>query len=242
MSTESGIGAVPKKYWIAGGAGALLLLLIFARRRRAAPADTGAADGLVSALQLPGGLQYAPVTSGVSGGTGANQDSGLPQVAPATLMLGDVTSNQAPQPLTAATIPGSSPPPAPAPAPRTTASTRPAPSPFPSPSNPGVAPSPPASDNSSGIIKPDGTEIPRDEVLNFFKSHPVNTPEDLTHLYSFGQSLGLSNLGISQARYIALRDLGMDTYNLGQGSWGTDPNGTKWDAAVKAAGPGQYAS
>jgi hypothetical protein len=109
-------------------------------------------------------------------------------------------------------------------------------------SNPGIAPSPPASDNSSGIMRPDGTEISRSDVLNFFKSHPVNTPDDLAHLYSFGQSLGLSNLGISQARYIALRDLGMDTYNLGQGPWGADPNGTKWDAAVKAAGPGQYAS
>jgi hypothetical protein len=240
MSAESGIGAVPKKYWIAGGAGALLLLLIFARRRRAAPADTGAADGLSAAMQLPGGLQYAPITSGVSGGVGANQDSGLPQVAPATLMLGDVASNQAPQPLTAATIPGASP--APAPAPPASASNRPAPTPFPSPSNRDLAPSPPPSDNSSGIIKPDGTEIPRDQVLAFFKAHPVNTPDDLAHLYNFGQSLGLSNLGISQARYIAERDLGMDTYNLGQGSWGADPNGTKWDAAVKAAGPGQYAS
>jgi hypothetical protein len=109
MTIESEIAAVPKKYWFIGG-GALLLIFLYLRKRgqdRAAAASS-ATDGLIGALQLPGGLQYAPITSGVSGGVGANQDSGLPAVSANTLMLGDVATSSTQTPITAATIPGAS--------------------------------------------------------------------------------------------------------------------------------------
>jgi hypothetical protein len=117
------IETVPKKYWFIGG-GVLILTFLYFRKKaqNQAAAASNASEGLVSALQLPGGLQYAPITSGISGGAGNNQDSGLPAVSgasgggglPATsansLMLGDITSSAAnkPAPVTAATIPGGS--------------------------------------------------------------------------------------------------------------------------------------
>jgi hypothetical protein len=111
MTIESEIAAVPKKYWLIGG-GALLLIFLYLRKRgqdRAAAASS-ATDGLIGALQLPGGLQYAPITGWGGGGTGNNQDSGLPPVTANQLLLGDVASGTAGiVPVTAATIPGKTP-------------------------------------------------------------------------------------------------------------------------------------
>lgn len=94
--------AIPRKYWIIGGI-VLLLLFLFLRKKRlvaqAQSEQSAATDGLTAAMSLPGGLQFAPITSGVSGGTGNNADSFdslFGTGASNALNVGDVAQTTAP--------------------------------------------------------------------------------------------------------------------------------------------------
>jgi hypothetical protein len=95
-------------------------------------------------------------------------------------------------------------------------------------------------DHTGILINGDpNSELPIEQVLSFFKNNPINNVQDLAKLYKWGNSIGLSNLGLSQARAYAYQQLGIDTYS-NMGGLGDDPNATKWDALLANTQPGSY--
>lgn len=95
-------------------------------------------------------------------------------------------------------------------------------------------------DHTGILINGDpNSELPIAQVLAFFKNNPINNVQDLAKLYKWGNSIGLSNLGLAQARAYAYQQLGIDTYSNMRGL-GDDPNATKWDALLKNTQPGSY--
>jgi len=95
-------------------------------------------------------------------------------------------------------------------------------------------------DHTGILINGDpNSELPIEQVLAFFKNNPINNVQDLAKLYNWGNSIGLSNLGIAQARAYADQQLGIDTYS-NMGGLGADPNGTKFEALLANTQPGSY--
>lgn len=216
---------LPRWAWVTIGVVLLLVFLFFRKRAKVAAQNqdaSNASDGMVSALQLPGGLQFAPLTSGGSGGVGNNQDSGFPGMTLGDLTDTGGTTNTSTGAVnnyqtTAATIPGGS-----------------------SPAS-GAAPAQLSGGEHTGILinGDPNNELSMGSLLDFFRSNKVSSTSDLAQLYNFGHQQGLSNLGISHARYLAQKYLGVDTYNL-SGGVGDDPSGAKFDALVASTGTGTY--
>lgn len=189
------IKKVPKKYWVIVGV-ALLLLFLYVRKRNAVSTQTSAAtDNLTSAMSIPGGIQYAPITSGVTGGTGNNQ-SDISSVFGNNAMRVDGvqnTTSQTPSNNYAANNTY-----------LTNASNYPT-------ATDGLNVTADVNlHGGTGVYLPNGNEITVGDIGNYVKVHPLDSAQAITELYNYGHSIGLNNVDISNLRSYAREDFGVN--------------------------------